>query len=149
MSRLKLEHGSQLYTVPVAGGGYSCLGYEYAERTRRGVLEWCGLPVRDIPFGAEHYEAYCQALRYGEVRSYRTGAYCPALLIPELDQYRGKRVEVTWTEASGATYSERYWVGRSTGWLPINLSIKRRDSSGGGGAYFPAGATVRVVREAR
>ena len=35
--------------------------------------------------------------------------------------------------------------GKSMGWMPIHLEIKRRDSIGGGSAYVPEGATVRVV----
>lgn len=42
----------------------------------------------------------------------------------------GERVEVTLT--SGET--ERFYVGKSTGWKPIYLCILRRDSSGGAGA---------------
>jgi len=41
----------------------------------------------------------------------------------------GERVEVTykWGE------TERFYVGKSTGWKPIYLTIKRIDSSGGAG----------------
>jgi hypothetical protein len=52
----------------------------------------------------------------------------------------GERVEVTWKPGYG-NYSgygsqtegrkARFYVGRSTGWKPIYLSLLRRDSTGG------------------
>lgn len=48
----------------------------------------------------------------------------------------GERIEVTYTEDMGDSRmndgrSERFYVGKSTGWKPIYLKIKTRTSSGG------------------
>lgn len=48
-------------------------------------------------------------------------------LRPELQGCEGYRVEVT--DADGLR--RRFIVGRSTGWRPVHLEIKRRDSHGG------------------
>lgn len=62
-------------------------------------------------------------------------------LEPRLIGLEGKRVEITLPDGT----RERFYVGKSTGWLPCHLEIKRRDSSGGGAVYLPAGATVKVI----
>ncbi len=57
----------------------------------------------------------------------------------ELDQrftryYKnGQRVEVTYTWDSGETEKERFYIGKSTGWKPIYIALKRVDSIGGCG----------------
>jgi hypothetical protein len=58
------------------------------------------------------------------------GDHAVYALNPQLAGLEGHRVEVE------TTYGEtrRFIVGRSTGWAPIHLEIKRRDSTGGGGA---------------
>lgn len=50
-----------------------------------------------------------------------------ANLTPQLIDHEGWRVEVV------TTYGEtrRFYVGKSTGWQPCHLEIKRRDSLGG------------------
>lgn len=52
---------------------------------------------------------------------------------------RGERVEIT--ELDGT--KNRFWVGKSTGWKPCYLEIKKINSSGGSVAYIPIGATIR------
>jgi hypothetical protein len=64
-----------------------------------------------------------------------------SLLDPRFTQFyeSGERVEVFWKNGYG--YGEmlygnnrgrsRFYVGRSTGWLPVYLMLARRDSSGG------------------
>lgn len=61
-------------------------------------------------------------------------------LTPQLLQFEGFRVEVV--DKFGET--RRFKVGRSTGWRPIHLELKRRDSSGGNGADKEY-KSVRVV----
>lgn len=48
-------------------------------------------------------------------------------LNPELIPYEGKRIEAR------DRYGDvtRFWVGRSTGWRPCHLAIKRSDAHGG------------------
>jgi hypothetical protein len=71
----------------------------------------------------------------------RTGKRCNAELTPELVGLEGKRVEITGPD----DYRERFYVGKSMGWMPCHLEIMTRRSSGGAAAYIPKGGTVRVV----
>lgn len=43
----------------------------------------------------------------------------------------GQRVEVTYTWDSGEIEKERFYVGKSTGWKPVYIGLKRMDSLGG------------------
>jgi len=139
----------RLYVLP-CGAGLSTLGFDVAESRRRDVLMWIAgaAALRPAPMETgteEHFAAYQAAMTAGAAHHAKTGNRCPACLTPELVGREGMRVEVI---ANGEP-RRRFWVGRSTGWLPIHLEIARRDSSGGGGAYVPAGAIVRTVHARR
>ena len=131
-----------LYVID-SGTGYSCLGFEVAERWRQAVLTWAGV-VDETPYALgtpEHYEAYTRAMGIGYVHHGQTKERCPAELTPQLVGLEGKRVEVT----EPGEPPRRFIVGRSTGWMPCHLEIKRRDSSGGFAAMVGKDATVRVI----
>ena len=66
-------------------------------------------------------------------------------LTPELRQYENCRGEVTYPDGN----KRRFWVGRSTGWVPCHLEIHNTRSMGGGPVYFPEGTTVRLIRTGR
>ena len=54
-------------------------------------------------------------------------------LTPALVGLEGWRVELTYAFPSGQQETARGIVSRSTGWLPIHILLKRRDSRGGFG----------------
>lgn len=66
-------------------------------------------------------------------------------LTSQLVGLEGARVEVV--DRYGDT--RRFWVGRSTGWIPCHLEIARVDSHGGGAAWGEPYQSVRVVRWGR
>ena len=51
----------------------------------------------------------------------------------------GERVEITYKDGT----KERFYVGKSTGWKPTYLEIKKSNSYGGSCAYVPGDATIR------
>lgn len=63
-------------------------------------------------------------------------------LTRQLIELEGWRVEVE------TTYGEtrRFIVGRSSGWIPCHIEIKRRDSSGGIGAEKMYASVRRIER---
>lgn len=63
-------------------------------------------------------------------------------LTPQLVGLEGWRVEVV------TTYGEtrRFYVGRSTGWVPCHIEIARRDSTGGMGAERKYAKVRRLYR---
>ncbi|REJ65662.1 MAG: hypothetical protein DWQ31_17125 [Planctomycetota bacterium] len=123
----------ELYVLP-AGSGYSCLGFDVLIARNNGACEW----LRDNGYGAreitpdlrgtmEAYRIYQETMSIGQRCNHETGKRCPAELTPQLRGLEGRRVEVV--DKYGD--KRRFWVGKSTGWLPVHLEIKRRDSSGG------------------
>lgn len=144
----------RLYVIPCGDDGYSCLGFDVAERKGRAVLAWLDLrkysalqalgtipELFEKPGTMEHYRQYEAIMNAGRIYNLKTGSRCDADLTPELTGLEQQRVEVTFPNGE----KNRFYVGKSTGWMPCHLEIKRVNSSGGGAVYFPKGATVRVV----
>lgn len=59
-------------------------------------------------------------------------------LYPALEEYykSGQRIEVVYNvpmviTSTGDEYRERFYVGKSTGWRPVYLKIKKTNSTGG------------------
>lgn len=142
MSELaRINRQQRLYVIK-AGEGFSCLGFDYAEKQRMAILAWLGMDREAMRVGTrKHWCAYQQAMSYAFIRYKETGERCPVNLIKELVGLEGKRVELI--EEDG---KRRFWVGKTTGWMPTHLEIPRRDSTGGMPVYMPAGARVRVVK---
>ena len=145
MSDLHSINNEQRLFVIKNGSGFSCLGFDVCEKRRLAYCVWLYGPkghTHDIPVGTiESYNAYLAALESVRERCAKTREKCPAELEPLLTGLEGKRVEVTAPDGS----RERFYVGKSTGHLPIHLAIKTRRSSGGCQAYIPRGAQIRVV----
>lgn len=134
----------KLYVTP-AGKGFTCLGFENAQRKAEGVARWIGrldlIPTAEDFGTMQGWEKYQEIMRLGGEYNRATGLRCPLELTPEFIGHEGERVEVT--EAGGA--KRRFYIGKSTGWMPIHLEISRRGSYGGGAVYLPQGATVRFT----
>ena len=142
-----INRAQRLYVLK-AGSGFTCLGFDVAEKRRRALWAWVGQECPDLRKGyRKHYDDYRAAvaaashhsdcLRKRGARDWR----CPVELTPELVGLEGRRVEVTGPDG----YRKRFTVGRSTGWMPLHLEIANSRSTGGGAAYIPKGGSVRVV----
>lgn len=140
-----INHEQRLYVLP-CGNGYSCLGFDYAEKVRSRVLKWLGQDVPPVEVGTEEaYEAYEDALAAGRQHNAMTGERCLANLTPQLDIYVGWRVEVRSTDGT----KRRFNVSRSTGWMPCNIEVYNRRSLGGRSAYLAPGDEVIPIRQVR
>lgn len=138
----RINRQQRLYVIKAEGGGFSCIGFDHAEKQRMAILAWLGMDREDMRKGTrKHWAAYQQAMSYAFIRFTETGERCPVNLIKELVGLEGKRVELIDDDGK-----RRFWVGKSTGWMPTHLEIPRRDSSGGMTVYMQPGARVRVVK---
>ncbi|MFN4008379.1 MAG: hypothetical protein ACK4K8_00345 [Pannonibacter sp.] len=138
----KINREQQLY-VMTAGHGYSCLGFDVAEKWRVGVLRWLGEDPKPMRKGTKrHYSAYVDAMARGQEHNRQTGKRCPILLESRLIGLEGTRIQVVYPEGE----KRRFYVGRSMGWLPVHLEIMRRNSTGGSQVYLPEGAKVQLAR---
>lgn len=138
--RTSIDAERRLYVIP-CGRGYTCLGFDFALRRATEVARWAGLPTpRETPGTLEAYAEYDRIMRLGARYANEQGKRCEAELVSELVRLEGCRVEVTYPDGE----KRRFIVGKSSGWLPCHLEIKRRDSTGGSAVYFPPGSKVRA-----
>ena len=147
---ISLNNEQELYVIH-ARHGYSCLGFDVMLRKHAAISAWLrseGLPADDLPADVRGtirgYKSYETAMQRASAHNARTGRRCPAELCPQLIGLEGKRVEVEFTDGT----TERFWVGKSTGWMPCHLAISRRTSSGGFAVDGPF-KSVRVVNASR
>lgn len=146
MSDLDSINSEQRLYVKHCGSGYTCLGFDRAEKIQAGVAEWLRRP--DLAPKSEDkgtvrgYERYSAAMEAGAQHYSTTGERCPIDLTPQLRGLEGRRVEVV------DCYGEkrRFIVGRSTGWMPCHIEIARRTSSGGGAVTGAPFKSVEVIR---
>jgi len=91
--------------------------------------------------GYKEYEALINAARiYYE----NTNERCPVELCPELVGLEGRRVEVI--DCYGQ--KRRFYVGKSTGWIPCHLEIARIDSGGGPAVIGAPFQMVTIIQDA-
>lgn len=139
---MRINREQRMYVIP-CGNGFTCLGFDVAERRRRAVLAWIGETAEPMRVGTKrHYAAYKEAMARGSMHAKETGKKCPAELNPRLVGLEGRRVEIVSPDGEKC----RFYVGRSTGWMPCHLEIARRDSIGGPPVYLPDNAEIRVIR---
>lgn len=138
----------RLYIIPCGGGGHSCHGFDVVERLiSRLSGEGIACPLPPAPVGTpERYAQYREMCQTGADRNRATGWRSSAELTPELIGKEGKRVEVTHRWESGERETTRFYVGKSTGWMPCHLEIARRNSSGGPAVCFGTIESVRVIQ---
>lgn len=130
---------SDLYVIE-NGGGFSCFGFENARKECNGIAKELGredLMMPENEFGTlSGYARYELAIEAARI----SGKRLSCGLSPQLIGLEHKRVEVV------TTYGEkrRFYVGKSTGFIPIHLEIKTKRSHGGGSAEQEY-KSVRVV----
>jgi hypothetical protein len=136
---ISLNQEQQLYVIGSCGG-YSCLGFDVAERKICQIWNWL-CREGDFPSNLEgelystkpgtlaRYEFYMKLCDEGHNFSRKTGKRCEEELSPQLIGLEGHRVEIT---EEGGDKPRRFIVGKSTGWMPVHLEIAKRNSSGGG-----------------
>lgn len=141
-----INHEQRLYVI-YHGRYVACLGFDAAFRQAEAVAKWtaCAAPEPEKVGTKGGYEEYRRIMDKGAGHANRTGQRCPAELTQQLRGLEGRRVEVV--DAYGER--RRFWVGRSTGWLPVHLEIARRDSSGGPAVTGAPFRSLRMVNTER
>ncbi|URA07263.1 hypothetical protein Seregon_BL70068 [Xanthomonas phage Seregon] len=146
----------RVYVMP-CGDGFSCYGFDVLDRKARAVQWWLeteaapGDELRDArrmldAIGAhavgtaEHFAACAQMMERGAQFAAQTGKRCPAELVPAFIGREGERVECDY-------YGERvrFYIGKSTGWMPAHLRIRTRRSSGGEALSASAISNIRFI----
>lgn len=129
-----------LFVIPCSGG-YSCLGFDVChEWTAKIAAELKRPDLAPVESERGTLPAYARYLSASEAARL-SPVRLTCMLTPQLIGLEGKRVEVEDMDGT----RRRFYVGKSTGWLPIHLEIDSRNSSGGCGVYGAPFKYVRVV----
>lgn len=138
-----INREQRLYVLP-CGDGYSCLGFDVCKRRTAAIAAEIGRPDLAPPARVgtvKAFKTYQAAQRAAHEYYTRTGKKLEAELIPALKGYEGLRIEARYPDGS----KRRFYVGKSTGWIPCHLEIMRSNSHGGGAVYWPEGTTFSVI----
>lgn len=136
MKTVSLNKEQKLYVLQ-SSNGYSCLGFEVCYKRAHALnKELHGIngplfgtpgPVLNKPGTLKLYKQYQTLINEVAELNKNTGFKSNSELIPEFIGREGWRVEVV------TSYGEtnRFIIGKSTGFIPCHLEIKKRGSSGG------------------
>lgn len=135
-----LNDEQRLYVIP-CGTGHTCLGYDVLQERAVNLAAELGRPWCHGLGTLAAYTAYMVLVDEAGKRNRETGWRSKSELVPELVGLEGKRVEVV--DCWGHT--RRFWVGKSTGFIPRHLEIARRNCHGGPAVIGTPFKSVRVV----
>ena len=136
-----LNTEQRLYVMP-CDTGFSCFGFDVLDRKAHAVARYARTdPPTAAPGTVEHFAQCATIMAAGACYSAETRTRDESDLTPELIGLEGCRVEIARPNGE----RERFWVGKSTGWMLCHLAIKTRRSRGGEAVYFPPGSTARFI----
>lgn len=122
-----INNEQEVYVIPV-GGGYSCLGFDVVIKKIKVLCEELQLPYNDLIRGSiEAYNTYLSVLNIAYEKHTTTGWRSKSELYHPFIGNEGRRVEVEYNDGE----KERFYIGKSTGWIPCHIMIKKSNSSGG------------------
>lgn len=126
MKTVTVNSEQQLFVIP-SGNGYTCLGFQVCEdRINKLAKELGTFPVGHIIGTMDQYETYTDLVDIARRKHVDTGWRSSTELNPKLIGLEHKRIEC---ELDGEKV--RFYVGKSTGWIPCHLLIKTSRSHGG------------------
>ena len=141
-NQVKINRQQRLFVIPAGNGGFSCLGFDVCEDRLSGLASEMNAQPQPHRKGTRTaYNAYMELVRIARQRNQETGWRSQSELTRELLGLEGKRVEVVdrWDQ------KRRFYVGKSTGFIPCHLEIARRDSTGGPAVAGAPFKSLRVV----
>jgi hypothetical protein len=149
--RIAINRALRVYVIPTKHGrrdGFTCLGFSVAFDKATRVARWLTDRGVEVEFPSEAsigrvrgYREYTAVVLAARKHFRSSGERCPAELINELVGLEGSRVEVIDSEGN----KRRFWVGKSTGWIPCHIELARRDSSGGFPVYGAPFRSLTVI----
>lgn len=134
-----------LFTIK-CGEGFTCHGFDVVAGLTQKYAEWLSVPVPTEEKGTlEAYVAYRDVADQVLEKCRAEKIKCLVELTPQLIGLEHKRVEVVDRDGE----KRRFWVGRSTGDIPIHIEINNTRSMGGPAVMGAPFRSVTVVRESR
>lgn len=117
----------ELYVIP-SGRGFSCLGFDVTINKIKALSKELNIPCDNLVRGSiETYNIYLKVLEIAYSRYEANGWRSKSELYEPFIGHEGKRVEVEYFGGE----KERFYIGKSTGFVPCHLIIKQSNSTGG------------------
>ncbi len=141
---------TRLYSVPWFNhkgehDGWTALGFDVCKRRADALAQEMGEPLPKGRVGSiTLYNEYQSLLAKAHAKHKATGWRSQSELDPKLVGLEGQYVEVV----NSVGEKERFWVGKSGGWVPVHLAILRRNSTGGAAVCGPV-KSVKVLSPPR
>jgi len=150
---IKINQKQRLYVIP-EGKGYTCLGFQVCKKWTEGLhkellqqysnYKYTALSKQKPKQGTYNaYSHYQELLDLARGVNNLTGYRFTYQLEPRLIGLEGKRVEITDKEGT----KRRFYVGKSTGFVPVHLEISKRNSTGGDVVCIWDTDTIKVIGE--
>lgn len=126
MKKVTINKEQNLYVIP-CGNGFSCLGFDVLMRKAKNLADELGLTFKAKKGTLNAYFEYSEILAAASKKHLQTGWRSKSELFAPFIGNEGKRVEVIYTHGE----VQRFTIGKSTGFIPCHLIIKRSNSTGG------------------
>lgn len=127
-----INQDQELYVIP-SGNGFSCLGFDVVIRKIKALGEELHLPYNNLVRGSmETYNTYLNVIEIALEKHQATGWRSKSELYSPFIGNEGKRVEVEYNNGE----KERFYIGKSMGFIPCHIKIKKSNSIGGEAVYF-------------
>lgn len=123
----KINHEQQLYVLK-CGTVLSSYNFENFHKKAVAVADWLQVKTPVAEHGTvEHFEQCAELMNRGQVYASASRKTCPGNLSPQLIGLEGCRVKVITDDGQ----ERRFWVAKTTGWMPAHLEIPRSNTACG------------------
>ncbi|QGF21029.1 DNA A-C-terminal domain containing protein [Pectobacterium phage MA12] len=144
-----INKDQRIYVINNGANSVSCYGFDNLNNMAVTLLGWmnaCGVDITTFTIPSrvgtkKHFIACDAVICAARHHAVSTQTRCDAFLSDQLVGKEGDRVEVV--DATGM--KRRFYVGRSTGWMPSHLEIATRRSYGGVAVFGSPFRSVVVV----
>ena len=118
----------ELYVIPTGDNGYSCLGFDVCIKRGKALAEEMGLEFIVKRGTITAYNKLQSLYKIAHKKHKISGWRSTSELYKPFIGHEGKRVEVSYNDGT----KERFYIGKSTGYVPCHIMVKKINSSGGG-----------------
>lgn len=139
---IKINKEEKLYVLSTDGKYFSCLGFELVMKRAKALSEEINEKFKiQRPGTKKAYKELCRLTEIARRKNKATGWRSQSELYKPFINNEGKRVEVeyTWGE------KEKFIIGKSTGWIPCHIMLKRVDSRYGCGVLNSSIKSYRFI----
>ena len=126
---ITLNEDQALYVIQ-EGKVYTCLGFDVALQRIKALEVELSINIINCARGSlRTYEYYLKLIEIARQKNLSSGWRSTIELYAPFIGYEGRRVEVEYVDG----IKERFYIGKSTGFIPCHIMIKKSNSSGGCG----------------